>query len=321
MSYSAEAGTHLRAVYEARLDPGVAQALLGMTDTLTVDVDRIGELRTARAASFRAPDPRLRHQDIEVLTAAGGQFPLRIHRPDDDSCLPCIYWIHGGGYMFGSFRADEDRVDAWVDGLSCAVVTPDYRLAPEHPYPTPLNDCVAGLDWVMAHADEVGIDSSRIIVAGASAGGGLAAALCLFARDRGDPLIRAQVLLYPMLDDRFRDYPSSLIWTPRWGAAANVAGWEAYLGSQEHASPRRYAVAGREENLRGMPTSFISVAELDVLRDEAIRFASRLVEADVPTELHLYRGAPHGFDRSAPESVPARRMSDDLLAFLRAELG
>src|SRR5262249_10401833 len=141
-------------------------------------------------------------------------------------------WIHGGGYLFGSALMREPRLERWCAELGCVVVSVEYRLAPENPFPAPLDDCYAGLAWTTAHADELGIDLDSVIVAGARAGGGLAAGLTLLARDRGEHTVAFQLLIYPMIDDRFVTASSEIVDTPVWSRAANQLGWHAYLGRE-----------------------------------------------------------------------------------------
>lgn len=222
---------------------------------------------------------------------------VRTYRPSDAvGTLPVIYWIHGGGYMGGTHDGANDTSSEWAADLRCTVASVDYRLAPEHPYPAPLEDCYAGLKWLVANADSLGGDPNRVIIGGGSAGGGLAAALALLVRDRGELSVTHQVLIYPMVDDT-RTTPSSQWTTWGWSPQSNEIGWRAYLGDlfeTDHIPP--YAAPARATDLGGLPPAYISVGTLDIFLDEDIDYARRLIEAGVPTELHLYPGGPHGFD-------------------------
>jgi acetyl esterase/lipase len=178
----------------------------------------------------------------------------------------------------------------------------DYPRAPEHPAPASLEDCYAALQWLSAHARELHVDPARIVIYGVSAGGGLAAGVALMARDRGlSPPLAKQVLVYPMLDDRTHypdDWPARPFLT--FTAEDNVMSWDAYVGAdkrgREDADVSIYAAPGRAENLEGLPSTYIDVGGLDLFRDENLRFAQRLAEANVEVEFHLYPGLPHGFE-------------------------
>ena len=175
-----------------------------------------------------------------------------------------------------------------------------YRLAPETPYPGPLDDCYAGLAWVHQHADELGVDPDRIGIGGQSAGGGLAAGLALLARDRGEVPVAFQLLIYPMLDDR-QITPSSGWPDPIWPPSANTYGWTAYLGDRKGGPDvEPYAAPARATDLAGLPPTLIAVGAIDGFSDEDIDYAVRLRHAGVPVDLHVYAGAPHGFEGLAP---------------------
>jgi acetyl esterase/lipase len=252
---------------------------------------------------------------VRVYTAA----PVPGASPEAGS-RPAILWIHGGGYMFGTGLGEDPRLARWADGLDAVIVSVEYRLAPEHPYPAPLDDCYAALAWTVQHAVDLGIDPARIAVAGASAGAGLAAALALLARDRGEYPLAFQLLIYPMIDDRMAT-PSSSLETVVWTTQANVLGWRAYLGHDPGADDvPAYAAAARAEDLGGLPPAWIGVGALDVFRDEDIQYALRLLGAGVPAELHVYPGAPHGFEALGPGAAVARQCQSDIDTALRRAL-
>ena len=212
--------------------------------------------------------------------------------------MPALLWIHGGGYVIGSADGDDARVKGIVQQVGCAAVSVDYRLAPETTFPGNIEDCYAALKWLHGHTDELGVDTGRLAIGGPSAGGGLAAALGLLARDRGEVPIAFQLLIFPMLDDRTASttnphpYTGEFIWTPQ----ANHFGWASLLGQEpggEGVSP--YAAAARAESLAGLPPTYMSVGSLDLFLEKDQEYARRLIRAGVPTELHVYPGAYHGY--------------------------
>ena len=245
-----------------------------------------------------------------------------VYLPSERSMpLPAILWIHGGGYVIGTPEQEDPGVRSLVSTLGCVVVSVDYRLAPETPHPGPVEDCYAALTWLYTHAEELGVDTARIAISGASAGGGLAAALALLARDRGEVPIAFQLLIFPMLDDRTvtstdpHPYTGEYIWT----SEANRFGWTALLG-QEPGGPAvsPYAAAARAEHLEGLPPTFIGVGALDLFLEEDLEYARRLMRAGVPTELHVYPGAFHGFNLVADAKVTQAFHRDQLDALARA---
>lgn len=234
--------------------------------------------------------------------------------------LPCVYHIHGGGYVAGT-AARGEPIHRWlVAELGCVLATVEYRLAPETPFPGPIEDCCAGLTWLFAQADRLGVDTKRIGVMGESAGGGLAAALALLARDRGLPPLAFQHLVYPMLDDRTctradpNPHAGEFIWTPD----SNRFGWTSLLGHEpggEGVSP--YAAPARAESLAGLPRTFIATAALDLFIDENLEYARRLIRAGVPTEMHVFPGAYHAFDFFADAAVSRQARRESLEALRR----
>lgn len=240
--------------------------------------------------------------------------------PEGRGPWPCIFHIHGGGYVIGAMEPHEPVHRSMVAALDCVIVTVDYRLAPETRHPGPVEDCYAALSWLFGSASELGVDEARIGVMGESAGGGLAAALSLLARDRGEHRLAFQHLIYPMIDDRTcmtadpHPHAGEFIWTPH----NNRFGWAALLGREpggEGVSP--YAAAARAADLSGLPPSFISTGALDLFVEEDIEYARRLLRAGVPTELHVYPGGFHGFDFDMTATVSASARRDSLSALTR----
>ncbi|MBE1537280.1 alpha/beta hydrolase [Actinomadura algeriensis] len=244
---------------------------------------------------------------------------LLICRPSSPVPTPAIYHTHGGGMVLGNNRMGlVEMLDLAAD-VGAAVVSVEYRLAPGTPHPGPVEDCYAGLRWTAEHAAELGIDPGRIVVGGASAGGGLAAALALMTRDRGGPALFGQLLLCPMLDDR-NDTPSSVQMAGLgvWDRASNNAGWTALLGDArgtDAVSP--YAAPARADDLSGLPPAFIDVGSAETFRDEDVAYASRIWQAGGRAELHVWPGGFHGFDMMAPHAALSQDASAARLHWLR----
>jgi acetyl esterase/lipase len=302
------------------IDPEVAAALAKMPlglGALTAEA-----LPAIRAGFGAMPQPQLSDQVERTDHAIPGRHgvSVRVHRAKGASgALPCVYWIHGGGLILGTNKQDDPRFDRWCVELGCVGVSVEYRLAPESRYPEPLEDCYAGLRWVHDNAAKLGVDTSRLGIGGASAGGGLAAGLALLARDRGEVALAFQALIYPMLDDRM--ITASSAWNdPVWPPEANRFGWRCYLGDLTDAAVPAYAAAARASDLSRLPRAFISVGALDGFSDEDIDYAKRLRIAGVPTELHVYPGAPHGFDGLAAGTAIAKRANRDIEEWLTAAL-
>ncbi|QUQ63932.1 alpha/beta hydrolase [Kutzneria sp. CA-103260] len=255
--------------------------------------------------------------DVEVV-AVGEQASVRVFRPASGRrSAPALLWIHGGGYVAGN-AAFEDTFCREVAGrLDVVVASVEYRLAPEHPFPAPLDDCYAGLRWL---ADDPGVDRARIAIGGASAGGGLAAGLALMARDRGEIAPVFQLLVYPMLDDRTADRADIDPRTLRvWSQRSNRFGWRSYLGSAVKDVPY-LAAAGRCEDLTGLPPAWIGVGTADLFHDEDVRYAARLTEAGVPCALEIVPGAYHGFDAIERSAGVSRQFTQTQLSVLDAAL-
>ncbi|WP_155976897.1 alpha/beta hydrolase [Nocardia sp. 348MFTsu5.1] len=219
--------------------------------------------------------------------------------------VPTMYHIHGGGMLSGNRRSLLDSFLDLAEPLGVGVVSVEYRLAPEHPDPAPIEDCYAGLVWTHEHAAELGIDADRIIVAGASAGGGLAAGIVLLARDRGGPALFGQLLAYPMLDDR-NNTVSSFQMRGRgvWDHDGNQTGWNALLGDRvggQDVSP--YAAPARAVNLAGLPPAFLDAGSAETFRDEIVSYASAIWRDGGVAELHVWPGGFHGHDTVIPQAA------------------
>ena len=229
------------------------------------------------------------HPGVEVFVYDG---------PARSAPSGALLWIHGGGFVMGHPATYHELCSRFAHDLSIVVVSVDYRLAPEDPFPAGLEDCYAALQWVHDHADDLGVDPSRIAIGGDSAGGGLAAALAQLAHDRGEVPVCLQMLVYPMLDDRTAlraDHAGtgSFVWTP----TSNEFGWTSYLGHPPRDDEDRpYAVPARRADLTGLPPAWIGVGDLDLFYAEDVEYAERLQAAGVPCELEIVAGMYHGAD-------------------------
>lgn len=248
---------------------------------------------------------------------------LRIFRPSGRRGeLPCLFWIQGGGFVLSSSDMDDDWCRSIARRHRCIVTSVSWRRAPEYPFPTPLEDCYSALVWLTQHGTCQGVDASRLVVGGNSSGGGMAAGLALLVRDRGELELRHQLLVYPMLDDRNSTNSAYTVTHPRvWNRANNLIAWRHYLGVDAGApSVSPYAAPARMQDLRGLASASILAGDLDLFADENIEYAQRLMQAMVQTELHVYPGAVHGFDRFAPHASISRRFLSDCDAILSLHL-
>jgi acetyl esterase/lipase len=264
----------------------------------TPDFDLAG-LRAAIASAFPPPDPIAGTRVDRVVLDGRSKVAVDIFSPTASGPHPALIWLHGGGYVMGAAAMDRARLQTWADRLGCFIASVDYRLAPDHPFPAAHDDAVQTLEWVMASAGSLDVDPARIVVGGASAGGGLAAGVALAARDRGIDL-GGQLLLYPMLDDR-QVTPSSSWNAPVWSRTANEYGWQCYVGDLGVEVPA-YAAAARATDLAGLAPAMVVIGGADRFVDEDLDYASRLTHAGVPTDVRVLAGAPHGFDLLVPDS-------------------
>jgi len=311
------------------IDPELCAALVAMSDDSQprLTLDNIPALRAAR---IQATDEELGRggavdlEERQIPGPAGApELSVLILRPArGQGPWPGVYHIHGGGMIMGTRRTGTPEMARWVDEVGVVAVSVEYRLAPENPHPAPVEDCYAGLAWTAGHAGELGIDPSRLVIAGASAGGGLAAGTALMARDRGGPALTHQILMCPMLDDRGVT-PSSqeLDGEGSWDRHDNLVGWTALLGDSRggpDVSP--YAAPARAADLAGLPAAFIDVGSVETFRDEDIDYAARLSRAGVPVEFHLWPGGFHGFELLAPDAALTRIAWSTRLAYVRRAL-
>ncbi|WP_131105593.1 alpha/beta hydrolase [Ornithinimicrobium sufpigmenti] len=308
------------------VDPEVAP-MLEVFPPLNLSAETLPLVRQGMAVPVEgAPDPAEVYPDVTTtekhVPGAEGDPDVRIlyYEPTNRTTpAPALVWVHGGGYVLGSADADEMLCRRIATETNAVVASVDYRLAPETTAPGLVEDCYAALRWLHVNAADLGVDAGRIAVGGLSAGGGLAAALSLLARDRDEFPISYQLLIYPMLDDRTASttdphpHAGEFVWTP----ADNRFGWASILGHEpggEDVSP--YAAPARAESLTGLPPTFISVGSLDLFLEEDIEYARRLICEGVPTELHVYPGGFHAYDQM-PEARITRAYYRDFVEALR----
>ncbi|MEO6083310.1 MAG: alpha/beta hydrolase [Umezawaea sp.] len=304
-------------------DPEVAAVIPMLPQMNITDLPAAREQMTAMMAQ-RIDDDSTGVTVREELVSGPEGAPdvrVRIYTPERIAAPAAIFDVHGGGFIVGDLDIDHPSNLRYARELGVVVVSVDYRLAPEAPYPAGLEDCYAALVWTVKNAAELGIDPNRIVIHGASAGGGLCAGLALLARDRGGPAIAFQYLGVPELDDRL-DTPSmrAFVDTPLWNRPSAEISWDCYLGPgvRGSADVPVYAAPARATDLAGLPPAYISVMEFDPLRDEGIAYAQALLAAGVTTELHLFPGTFHGSALAEHATVSKREVAEALAVLARA---
>ncbi|USX55003.1 alpha/beta hydrolase [Lentzea sp. HUAS12] len=292
------------------IDPEIAAAVDLSRPPLTA-----AGIAARRAAGRVTTDAELTRGGTVTFTEEDADgVPVVVLRPAGSSGSPVLH-VHGGGMVAGTRRSDLHVLAEWVSEAGVTLVSPEYRLAPEHQHPAPVQDCYRTLEWVHR-------TFGSPVVAGTSAGGGLAAAVTLMARDRGGPSVRGQLLMCPMLDDRC-DTPSShqFLDGTTWVRASNLTGWTALLGESRggpDVSP--YAAPARATDLSGLPPTYVDVGSVDVFRDEAVEYASQIWRAGGDAELHVWPGGCHGFDQLVPDAALSRRARSARIEWLQRVL-
>jgi acetyl esterase/lipase len=310
------------------LDPEVAAALAVQLDrpspitAADIPAKRREDDEAGAAAEAQIERLGLVRTDLHVEGHDGARVPLSlVHRPDRSPTSPLIYFLHGGGMMLGNRWSGSDVFLDWIDRYNAVVATIEYRLAPEWPYPTPQEDCYAGLVHLAAHAASLQVNVATGLVAGISAGGGLAAAVSLMARDRGGPSPAGQLLIAPMLDDRgdtrsVRQYPTGM-----WNAVENELAWRSLLGERYGSDDvPAYAAPARAADLSRLPSTFLEVGSAEVFRDEVVAFAGRIWADGGQADLHVWSGGFHGFG-TFEHTVLAQGAAHSLRNWLDRTLG
>jgi acetyl esterase/lipase len=293
-------------------DPDLSALLAGLPPMPELTADTLPLIRPYSSTPIEPllANRTAERREITFPAPDGTPIPLTVISPPGATGAPCVYWIHGGGMVMGDRYSQIDIPLEWLDRFGAVVISVDYRLAPEVTGSVPVDDCFQGLRWVAEHAAELGIDPARIVVAGASAGGGLAAGVSLLARDRGGPAIAGQVLIGPMLDHRDNTASSRQfaggpgVWTRE----MNAFGWQSLLKGEEATS---YVSPALATDLAGLPDTYIDAGSAEVFRDEDVDFASRIWAAGGRAELHVWSGGFHGFDALFPKA-PLSETARDL---------
>jgi acetyl esterase/lipase len=309
------------------LDPELAAALAVLGGPpLTITPPLIPMIRDAlvtRVDDLIAERPIV-YEDRNVPGPAGGpDLTVTIfQRSDRRPGGPGVFYIHPGGMIIGDRFFGIGTVLDWVDRLDVVAASVEYRLAPEHQDPVPLDDCFAGLVWMASQSTPLGFDPDRLVIAGASAGGGLAAGTTLRARDAHAPVVAAQLLIYPMLDDRNESVSSHQFdGAARWNRGSNQTGWTAYLGDRRGTDQVSiYAAPARATDLSGLPPTFLDVGSAEVFRDEVVAYASQLWADGGDCELHVWPGGFHAFDLEAPTAILSLAMIETRIRWLERVL-
>lgn len=313
-----------------RIDPELAEAMKGLPmtpagvfDLSDLEGTRAGVRTFAEAIAAQMPEePSVSVERVDVPRPDGSTLPVRLLRPAAQAgTLPVLLWFHGGGQVLGYAAQDDPTLKRLCLEVGCVAASVDYRLAPEAPAPAAAEDGLLAYRWLRREAAALGLDHSRIALAGQSGGGGIAAATALMIRDHGEPAPAFQALSYPMLDDRNATASSHEITDIGiWDRATNILAWSSILGDRagtDEVSP--YCAPARATDLTGLPPTFIAVGELDCFRDEDLNYATRLRESGVPVELHLYPGAYHAWDLFAPEAAVSAVYCHAWFGYLRRQ--
>jgi acetyl esterase len=283
--------------------------------------EEVRRLSTANILAREAPPEAIARVEDRVIPGPAGELPVRVYTPEGQPPFPALVWFHGGGWVAGNLDTHDAGCRQLANEARCVVVAVDYRLAPEHKFPAAAEDCYAATKWVVANAASIGADAARLAVGGDSAGGNLAAAVCLMARDRGGPPLAFQLMVYPITDycydtESYRANGQGYLLTEE----RMRFYWDAYLGSPaEGCHP--YASPLRAKDLRGLPPALVITAEFDPLRDEGEAYAARLREFGVPADVSRWDGMIHAFFSMGGVIEETRLVRSEAARALRVALG
>ncbi len=299
-----------------RLDPAYADAVAQLPmlpaepgEILTVEALVDQQDQSWASCAPIPPEPTVVRTHHVITRADGSQLHLRWYSPPGEPGGAAMVFVHGGGMIAGDVESYDPIVAQYVARSGTPFLAVEYRLAPQHPYPSGLQDVVTAIEWLIREGPELGVDPARVGVMGDSGGGGIAAGAALYCRDHGIDLA-LQLLLYPMLDDRTRSATPGLLPFLEWTPEHNALAWDAVLREVSGDAPA-YAAPARADDLSGLPPTYLETGELDLFRGEILLYATRLTQAGVSTELHLRPGLPHAFEFSAPHiPVTVRAFAD-----------
>jgi len=319
------------AIFEQRIDPQLRDLLRG-TPNLLHDLPTLREIQARVRDYLTECGDNIKHSaevaiyDYELPpTRTNKAVAIRYYKPKNyhhNKPLPALLWIHGGGFISGDVRSNDTICERFVVECNCIVVSVAYRLAPQHPFPAGFDDCYAVLEWLASSgASKLDIDPENIAVGGSSTGGCLAAGIALKACETDGPKITHQLLLIPVLDDRHQTQSSRDITDHRvvWNRELSLLSWDGYLNDVLEETPS-YAAPARTKIIPNLPSTFISIEEQDLLRDEAIEYAQRLMQAGINTELHVYPGTFHGSFIVVPEADVSQQHMSDVVNSLKKAL-
>jgi acetyl esterase len=305
------------------LSPYVDPELVGALEEIPewdLSVETLPFLREYRVAEALSAPEGFTINNYEIPGSdTDHQVPVRVYRPAElDEEAPALIWIHGGGFVMGDISGSDLLCLGLAHHGQCAVVSVDYRLAPEHPFPSAFDDCYAVLEWLAQKPVEANLNPTKIAVGGVSAGGGLAAAVALKSRDLKGPALEHQFLIIPDVDDRLITASSHRIHDSRvWDRSTAEVSWRMYLGDSHNGDVSPYAAPARAVDLTGLPPATVLVEDFDILRDEGVDYANRLNDAGVRTELHVYPGTFHGHFGMVPEAAVSQRTVDDIFSSVK----
>jgi acetyl esterase len=297
-----------------RIDPELLPALEAFP-ALDLNRDNIVKMRALLASAPIVASAVSVLEEEQVISTQDGDLKVYIYRRSRAEKQPAVLWVHGGGYILGN--AQDERARVIADTCDCTVVSVDYRLAPEHPFPAGPNDCYAALTWMNEQAIELGIDPARIVIGGASAGAGMAAGVVLMNRDKANFPLKLQLLLYPMLDNLHATESGKLENHPVWKQATSFNAWEMYLNGTPGVDANPYAAAARAKDLSRLPPAYICVGATDLFCDEDIAYARRLDDAGVNVELSVFPGVYHAAESFVPNAKVSKRLNASFMSALK----